>query len=334
MSGPKGFEREPEVSAQIPFAGTNGLDRVSGKRDDGAFVSALLASPAARSLIFFGDIPAFSAASGEPWFHLDAFAPTYSPMDRVLLGVDETGPCFATLFDGSIAQAVGEPGKETLYDRRPRVIPGRSDCRLEDLRSVALQGCLHRRDLAMLSQAKSLLYWHSRHRFCSACGAPSVAQAAGWRRDCPVCSAQHFPRTDPVVIMLATHGDACLMGRQSRFPKGMYSALAGFLEPGETIEEAVRRELYEEAGIATGVVTYCASQPWPFPASLMIGCLAEAKGRALIIDRSELEDARWFSLREICDMLAGVSANGFSAPQPVAIAHHLLKAWVACSLPG
>ena len=136
-------------------------------------------------------------------------------------------------------------------------------------------------------------------------------------------------RSDPVVIMLAIDGDHCLMGRQGRFGKGMYSALAGFLEPGETIEEAVRREIREEAGVEIGAVTYLASQPWPFPASLMIGCLAQALTRDLVIDRTELEDARWFSRHDVKLMLDGAHPDGYSAPQRVAIAHHLLRAWAA-----
>jgi NAD+ diphosphatase len=138
---------------------------------------------------------------------------------------------------------------------------------------------------------------------------------------------QHFPRTDPVVIMLAVDGDACLLGRQPRFPKGMYSALAGFLEPGETIEAAVRREIQEEAGVACGEVRYFASQPWPFPSSLMIGCFAEARSLALEVDRVELEDARWFPRDEALALLERRHPDGLAAPIPMAIAHHLLKRW-------
>ena len=179
----------------------------------------------------------------------------------------------------------------------------------------------------MLAAAKALMHWHARHRFCSNCGAPTEVAVAGWRRDCPVCKAMHFPRTDPVVIMLAVDGDACLLGRQPRFPKGMYSALAGFVEPGETIEAAVRREIREEAGVACGAVQYFASQPWPFPASLMIGCFAEAESRSLEVDRVELEDARWFSRDEAIALLERRHPDGLTAPTPMAIAHHLLKRW-------
>jgi NAD+ diphosphatase len=171
------------------------------------------------------------------------------------------------------------------------------------------------------------MHWHARRRFCSNCGSPNEVAAAGWRRECKVCKMQHFPRTDPVVIMLAVDGDACLLGRQPRFPKGMYSALAGFLEPGETIEAAVRREIQEEAGVDCGEVRYFASQPWPFPSSLMIGCFAQARSRALEVDRVELEDARWFSREEALALLERRHPDGLVAPIPMAIAHHLLKRW-------
>jgi NAD+ diphosphatase len=173
-----------------------------------------------------------------------------------------------------------------------------------------------------------MLDWHQRHRFCANCGERSRVSSAGWRRDCAACGAQHFPRVDPVVIMLAVDGDRCLLGRQPRFAVGMYSALAGFLEPGETIESAVRREIMEEAGISCGEVTYFASQPWPFPSSLMIGCFAQARDTDIVVDLTELEDARWFSRAEVAQMLADTHPGGMSSPKPFAIAYHLMKAFV------
>src|SRR5262249_55827145 len=155
-------------------------------------------------------------------------------------------------------------------------LKGNSDYVVTDLRSVAVQGMVDDDHLGQLAEAKAMLLWHRRHRFCANCGAASTMTQGGWRRDCPSCEAQHFPRTDPVVIMLAISGDRCLLGRQARFLTGMWSCLAGFLEPGETIEAAVRRETREEAGIACGKVTYFASQPSPVPMSLMIGCHAQA----------------------------------------------------------
>jgi NAD+ diphosphatase len=182
--------------------------------------------------------------------------------------------------------------------------------------------------LAGIAMAKSMVSWHQRHGFCANCGTRTAMREGGWKRECPNCKTEHFPRTDPVVITLVAHGDKCLLGRQSRFPPGMYSCLAGFVEAAETIEDAVRREIREEAGIVTSRVAYMASQPWPFPSSLMIGCFAEAETDSITIDANELEDARWFSREEVAAMLAGHHPNGLNAPLPFAIAHHLLKRFV------
>ena len=162
---------------------------------------------------------------------------------------------------------------------------------------------------------------------CANCGAPTQPAQAGFRRDCAACSAQHFPRTDPVVIMLITRGNRCLMGRQPRFVEKMYSCLAGFLEPGETIEDAVRRETFEEAGIRVGAVRYMTSQPWPFPSNIMIGCIGEALTEEITFDGEELEDARWFTKDDVRRMLAGTHEQ-YAAPSPIAIANHLVREWV------
>jgi NAD+ diphosphatase len=190
-----------------------------------------------------------------------------------------------------------------------------------------LLGILSHADAALWGTARSLIDWHNRHRFCSACGSPSELFRAGWGRRCPACAAEHFPRVDPVVIMLAEHDGRVLLGRQPRFPPRRYSALAGFVEPGESIEEAVTRELREEAGIEATQVRYIASQPWPFPGQLMIACLARAADDRLTLDREELDDAFWASRSEVEAALAGDPAAPFLAPPPFAIAHSLLRAW-------
>ena len=172
------------------------------------------------------------------------------------------------------------------------------------------------------------LNWHGRHHFCSNCGAATNIVEAGWRRDCPSCHVQHFPRTDPVAIMLPVAGERCVLGRSHRFQPGMWSCLAGFVEPGEAIEDAVRRETREEAGIICGRVSYFASQPWPFPTSLMIGCHAEALSREIVIDRVELDDARWFDREEVAAMLLRIHPDGLTTPPTVAIAYHIIRAWV------
>jgi NAD+ diphosphatase len=251
-------------------------------------------------------------------------------------------PLSAPLFTPTEAHAFG-PAAETIFlgllDGAPRFGHGlslqstealkrRDDLLVTDLRSIAVQGLVAADDLPPIAEAKAILHWHARHRFCPNCGAATRLVCGGWRRDCPQCKAEHFPRTDPVVIMLATDGDRCLLGRSPRFLPTMWSCLAGFVEPGESIEDAVHRETREEAGITCGRVVYFASQPWPFPASLMIGCHAEALTHEIVVDREELEDARWFSKDEIGSMLTRKHPQGLTTPPPVAIAHHIIRAWV------
>jgi len=185
-------------------------------------------------------------------------------------------------------------------------------------------------DAATYGAARSLVDWHARHRFCARCGASTELSRAGWARKCPGCAAEHFPRTDPVVIMLAEHEDRVLVGRQPRFPAGRYSALAGFVEVGESVEEAVARELFEEAGVCVTAVRYVASQPWPFPISqLMIACVATVSSSHLTIDREELDDAIWVDRDEVRAALAGAAGAPFLAPPPYAIAHDLLRQWAS-----
>ena len=190
-------------------------------------------------------------------------------------------------------------------------------------------GALAEDEAPLFAAALSLAWWHSRHLFCANCGASTEIERGGWSRRCTECSAQHFPRVDPVVIMLAEHDGRLLLGRQPQYPPGRYSALAGFLEPGESIEAAVARELHEEAGIRVTDVAYVASQPWPFPSSLMIGCYARAVGDELTIDRTELDDARWFTREEIAAALKGDPDAAFQPPPRFAIARTLLDHWLA-----
>jgi NAD+ diphosphatase len=204
---------------------------------------------------------------------------------------------------------------------------------VEPLRNLATQGLVAPGELSAIATAKSLVHWHQRHGFCSNCGARTQMAQAGWKRECPSCKTEHFPRTDPVVIMLVTDGERCLLGRQKQFLKGMWSCLAGFLEPGETIEDAVRREIFEEAGIECTDVRYYKAQPWPFPYSLMIGCTARAVTTDIKVDRTELEDARWFTRAEVQKMFADTHPDGHRAPNGIAIAHHLLGQW-ASEAPG
>ena len=183
-------------------------------------------------------------------------------------------------------------------------------------------------EASIAAQARSLVGWHERHPFCAACGGRTRSRNGGSSRACPGCGAEHFPRTDPVVIVVVARGGRALLGRSGRFAGNLFSALAGFMEPGESVEEAVRREVAEEAGIRVGAVRYVFSQPWPFPASLMLGCLAEGLSDEIAIDPEELEDARWFSRSELTEALAGRS-DVLTVPGSLAIAHHLIRAWLA-----
>lgn len=227
-------------------------------------------------------------------------------------------------------------GSEPLFlgyvDGRPHFVPLAMGERHGVARSPALfrmLGLMPADQAGLYACARSLVDWHQRHGFCPACGSATELYRAGWARRCPACAAEHFPRTDPVVIMLAEHGGRVLLGRGPAWPPGRYSALAGFVEVGESIEEAVARETLEEAGVAVGDVRYVASQPWPFPSSLMIACIAQAQGDSLTLDTHELEDAMWVTRAEVLAALDGVPDARFAAPPPYAIAHTLLRAWLA-----
>lgn len=246
----------------------------------------------------------------DPLFTADA-ATTLGAGKRIFLGLADGAPRFAARFD---------PAEKERLEARGLLVP--------DLRSTAVQGLVSNDHLAALACGKAMLAWHGRHRFCANCGTRTRAIEGGWRRDCPSCGAQHFPRTDPVVIMLTYRGDQCLMGRAPHFAPEMWSCLAGFVEPGETIEEAVRRETLEETGITTGAVRYRWSQPWPYPMSLMFGCIAEATSQTITMDPNELAGARWFSRAEIAKMLVRKHPEGLFVPPANAIAHHLIRAFV------
>ncbi|MDE2383403.1 MAG: NAD(+) diphosphatase [Alphaproteobacteria bacterium] len=203
---------------------------------------------------------------------------------------------------------------------------GNSEGEMQALRPLMVGGALAPAELSILAQARSLVHWHEKHGFCAACGQKTEMSDGGYRRHCAACGADHFPRTDPVVIMAVQHGGNILLGRQKAWAPGMYSAIAGFMEPGETIEQAVAREVLEETGVVTGAVRYVASQPWPFPSSLMIGCIAEAVASQITLDEKELENARWFSRADVRLMLDHKHPEGIHASHPWAIAHTVISA--------
>ncbi|MBS7701720.1 NAD(+) diphosphatase [Chelatococcus asaccharovorans] len=299
-------------SARVGFA-INRLERHSEGRENADTVGAFRQRPDAGTFVLAGDVPILKRQpSLDPRFTLAEAAALGADGESIFLGTIDGVPLFTAALATDAASVIAD---------RPHLDA-------VDLRSLASQGLLDPDVLGPLGEAKAILHWHQRHRFCANCGAATRVEAAGWRRICDACGAQHFPRTDPVVIMLAVREGRCLLGRQPRFADKMYSCLAGFVEPGETIEDAVRRETKEEAGLAVGRVRYLASQPWPFPASLMIGCIAEALHDDITIDRLELEDARWFSRQEAAGLLAGTHPDGLMSPKPFAIAHHLLHAFV------
>lgn len=280
-----------------PAMGTaeGGLDRAAHLRGDAEALRRLAGRPGARMLGLAGGDP---VVAGEP------------PRLRWDAEVPE-GALFLGLLGGEGVWARASDAASALAT---------------DLRAVMTT--LPPGEAQVAATARALLHWHARHGFCAACGAATRMTEAGWRRDCPACGAAHFPRTDPVVIMLVTRGDEALLGRSPGWPAGMHSCLAGFMEPGETVEAAVRREVAEEAGVAVGAVRYLLSQPWPFPASLMLGCHAEALSSDIVIDPLELEGALWVSRERLGRVMAGRDA-GMAAPRPGAIASVLLAAWLA-----
>ncbi len=291
------------------------IDRAAERRGDAAALAKLARSDRAGLYLIGGEFVVLKKNRGEE------FDPLFSPAEA-----DALGSARETVFLGLMEQAPRFGIGLDLVAVEP--LKARNDLKITDLRTIAVQGLVGAEHLPPLAEAKAVLGWHARHRFCPNCGAPTLVVQAGWRRDCPSCKAEHFPRTDPVVIMLAIAGERCVLGRSPRFAPTMWSCLAGFAEPGETIEEAVRREVLEEVGIACGRVKYFASQPWPFPASLMIGCHAQALSENIVIDRSEIEDARWFGREELALMLARQHPQGLTTPPPVAIAHHIIRDYV------
>ena len=254
---------------------------------------------------------------------------------RALLTIDEAlkfganpGTIFLGLRDGAAVFGMGIPAAavEKLLTR--------DDVAVSELRGMAMQGVIPPDQLSAIAMAKSMVTWHQRHGFCANCGARTSMKEGGWKRECTSCKAEHFPRTDPVVIMFVSSGEKALLGRQKQFMPGMYSCLAGFVEAAETIEDAVRREIFEESGIHCTDVTYYMTQPWPYPSSLMIGCAARALNEDIVVDRTELEDARWFSREEVALMHRREHPDGLFAAHPFAIAHHLIGRWVHGETPA
>lgn len=252
-----------------------------------------------------GDKAAFLSAAALP--ELPADAPT------VMLGLKDG----VAYFGIDVSSAAGAP-EDAPFAEIGAYLP---------IREAA--GAIDRGDLAIIGHARWLFEWHRNHRHCGRCGAPTRPTNGGAKRQCDECEAEHFPRSDPVAIVLALHGDACLLGRGPHFPPGMLSALAGFVEAGESPEEAARREIFEEVGVRLGAVDYQFSQPWPFPSSLMMGFLADAADRALALDIREIEEARWIERPDIIRLLNGEAHDGVVLPPDFTIAGQLIRKWAA-----
>ncbi|TMV11788.1 NAD(+) diphosphatase [Arenibacterium halophilum] len=318
---------------QVTFGGS-GLDRAAHIRGDEAGMTAALAhDKAACVLMWRGKVlMAEGALAMVPMSHPVLGQGLSRQIDApVFLGVEASGaPNFACDISGWTPQGLdlSELGqfRDTSFQEHPDFPPGYG---FAEIRAVMADLSPHDAELA--ATAKAIVNWHGSHGFCAACGQPSKITQAGWQRTCPACNTSHFPRTDPVVIMLITHGNSVLMGRNENWPEGMFSLLAGFVEPGETIEAAVRREVVEESGVRVGPVSYLASQPWPFPASLMIGCRGEATSTEITVDPTELQEALWVTREDMMDVFAG-SHPKIRPARKGAIAHFLLHNWLADTL--
>lgn len=312
----------------VTFAGGT-IDRASAQRTDAAALAGFAADPAAQALALWRGRPLLEAVGDGlrlGWQPLGSRLFAEAQEEAVFLGLDGGAPRFARAIPDWPGVADGD-GPVPFVDPRRTPHPDLPErYGFGDLRSLMAE--LPADEAGAGAAAKGILGWHATHRFCAACGSASEAANGGWRRTCPSCGAQHFPRTDPVVIMLIVEGDDLLLGRSPAWPEGMYSLLAGFMEPGESIEAAVRREVFEEAGVLVGEVSYLASQPWPFPSSLMIGCAGRAVSREIIRDPAELEDARWVSREGVLAGLAGLDPEIRPARRG-SIARFLIEHWLA-----
>lgn len=288
----------------IGFTG-NPLDRADALRHDGAGFAAAVGDWRARLLRLDGLMPGTTDDGRLEW---TSMADLPDGAEPVLLGLADGRPYFAAAIPGLRTDSAPAMRSPALMAALAALAPG---------------------EAAIYAAARSVLYWHARHGFCANCGTATTVFRAGWARQCPNCKAEHFPRVDPVVIMIAEHDGRALVGRGKGWPAGRYSALAGFLEPGESIEEAVAREVLEETGVHVGEVRYVASQPWPFPhAQLMLACIARAEDDAITLDANELEDAMWVPRARVAQVLSG-GEGPFVPPPHYAIAHTLLTRWVA-----
>ncbi|MDW4497244.1 NAD(+) diphosphatase [Sulfitobacter sp. D35] len=317
-----------KLAETVTFGGS-ALDRAGEIRADADKVAAAMCDPRARTLLYWRGKVLITPERPAALVRLPMDHPVLDEAadERILIGREDGAPCFACDLsawepddlDPDLLGGFLDPTEQ----RHPK-LPDTA-CFVE-LRRVMTW--LSPRDAELAATGKAVFGWHATHRFCARCGQATDMAQAGWQRVCPGCGGQHFPRTDPVVIMLITRGNSVLMGRSPGWPDGMYSLLAGFVEPGETLEAAVRREVFEETRVQVGEVSYLASQPWPFPASLMIGCAGIAESEEIVIDPLEIEAAMWVSREEMMQAFAGDHPDILPARKG-AIAHFLISAWLA-----
>ncbi|MEP0960345.1 MAG: NAD(+) diphosphatase [Roseobacter sp.] len=318
--------------AETVTFGGSGLDRAGEIRADEAAVSAAFAHSDSRAVLFWRGKPLVLMEEPAQLLRLPLDHPVLkdAAANPILLGREDGAARFAFDLSSWTPEDLDESQLGGFQDaseqRHPALQP---EMAFAELRRVMTW--LTPRDAELAATGKAILGWHDIHGFCSRCGAATEMTQAGWQRKCPDCGAAHFPRTDPVVIMLITSGNSVLVGRSPGWPEGMYSLLAGFVEPGETLEAAVRREVFEEVGVRVGDVSYLASQPWPFPASLMFGCAGDALDREITIDPVEIEDAMWVSREEMMTAFAGEHPTLLPARKG-AIARFLLEHWLADQL--
>lgn len=317
------------METEVTFAGSY-LDRADRLRADTDAMALLLADPASRTVPFWHGKPLFDLTPKGPrlaWLSAPDRLMADGPEPVVFLGLDAGGIAHFAADVSHVAPPDGEPGAFIGHDRSDQA----GSRKFIELRSVMAD--MDHADTGIAAAAKGIFEWRLTHRFCACCGGRNMVSHGGWRARCPDCGREHFPRVDPVVIMLILDGDRVLLGRQAGWPEKMYSLLAGFIEPGETIEGAVRREVDEEAGIQVGEVRYITSQPWPFPASLMLGCSGRAETQQITVDPHEMDDALWASKAEIAEGLEGRHDRIIPARQG-AIARTILQAWVEGRVPG
>lgn len=298
------------------------LDRLSHKRCDAEFIAEIQAATDSRFLVLIGLKPVIVSnetrdCTAIRWFSAAELARLDLPAAEALfLGVDRRSGA------GHFALALTEHRASRVQGATEHLRP------LVDLRTIATQGGMAEAEVALIGKAKSLAAWHDAARCCGHCGGVTTVKDGGWKRKCWACGQQWFPRIDPVVIMLVTDGERCVLGHEHQFPEKMFSTIAGFIEPGEDIEHAVRRETFEELGLDVGEVRFLTTQPWPFPHSLMIGCVAFAAHGALKPDPGEIAEARWFDREECRNMLTGTHPEGLWVPGRQAIAHTLIRSFV------